>query len=123
MSQDLAPTFVNVQALQLFAEAKTQRRRRSRVASLINRLLRYNEELFKAVLNEDETKIRQLREKGVDIDVKDIQKRTAVHLAVEKNYGSMVQLLLKIGAEIEKMDGVGYTARPHTDTRRWCSCC
>lgn len=70
---------------------------------------RHNEELFEAVLSEDTTKIQQLLEKGVDINVNDTHKHTALHLAVEKNFKSTVQLL-ENGAKIHEKDGNKKTA-------------
>lgn len=70
---------------------------------------RHNEELFEVVLCEDRTKIQQLLEKSVDINLKDTHKPRALHLAVEKNFKSTVQLL-ENGAKIHEKDGNKKTA-------------
>ncbi|MCJ1469996.1 hypothetical protein MMC07_008641 [Pseudocyphellaria aurata] len=70
----------------------------------------YNTKLFEAVQSGDETKIRELLEEGVDINMKDLRGMTPLHHAVRSNSEGIVRLLLREGAEILPRDIYGRTA-------------
>ncbi|MCJ1462733.1 hypothetical protein MMC07_001336 [Pseudocyphellaria aurata] len=107
---NLPSTSIKLQALKLSSEAKGQRRRPPRIAGLINWLFRNNDRLRKAVQNGDETKVRELLEKGVDINMQDDYGMTPLHDAVLSNSEGIARLLLRKGAEIHTKDGDQRTA-------------
>ncbi|KAK2746815.1 hypothetical protein FQN57_002857 [Myotisia sp. PD_48] len=63
-----------------------------------------NRDLLKAVWQGDVNTVRRLLEEGADIRARDLDKGTALHIAVRNGYESIVQLLLEKGVDIEAED-------------------
>ncbi|MCJ1462090.1 hypothetical protein MMC07_000690 [Pseudocyphellaria aurata] len=101
---------IKPQASELSSRTKGQRRRPPRVAGLVNWLFRNNTKFCKAVQSEGETKIRELLEKGVDINMRDEHGMTPLHHAVCSNSVNIVRLLLREGADILMRDQSRRTA-------------
>lgn len=53
--------------------------------------------------------MKQLLERGVDVEAKDREARTALHIAASKAYKDILRLLLDNGANIEAKDRFGQT--------------
>lgn len=57
--------------------------------------------------------IEEMLDSGVDVNFKDIDDRTALHIAACQGLTDVVALLLKRGAQVDSKDRWGSTVRPH----------
>jgi Ankyrin repeats (many copies)/Ankyrin repeats (3 copies) len=91
-------------------EARTQRERVPRVAALIAWVLRYDTGLINAAREGHEAVVRQLLEKGANIDAKTNRRETALHKAAGNGHEAVVRLLLEKGANVDVEDSLRWTA-------------
>jgi glutaminase len=67
-------------------------------------------ELWFAAATGDETRVRQLVAGGIDMDMYDYDRRTALHLAASGGHAEVVRYLLLVGADHTQTDVFGKTA-------------
>ncbi|KAH0553008.1 hypothetical protein GP486_006796 [Trichoglossum hirsutum] len=92
-------------------KAPRRRERDPRVAALTARASRYGKELINAASQGQEAVVRQLLEKGADVNAKDdFYERTALHLAADKGHEAVARLLLEKGAYVNAKDEYERTA-------------
>lgn len=65
-----------------------------------------NEQLFKVVESKEIDRVRDLLDKGVDINAQDIQGRTAIMIATYANDVAMVKVLIAEGADVDIQDNM-----------------
>ncbi len=53
--------------------------------------------------------MKQLLDRGADIDARDEKGMTAVHLVVENDHASALEFLIRSGADVNARDGHGWT--------------
>ncbi|KAI9856806.1 MAG: hypothetical protein M1813_008743 [Trichoglossum hirsutum] len=69
-----------------------------------------SQELTKAAWAGNETAMRQLLENGAEMETRDGDGRTALHLAARGGHDAVVRLLVGGGANLAARDGLGWTA-------------
>lgn len=65
-----------------------------------------NEQLFKVVEGKEVDRVRDLLDKGVDINAQDTQGRTAIMIATYANDVEMVKVLIAEGADVDIQDNM-----------------
>ena len=83
---------------------------RLRVTYLLNKLRGRDMQFLEAAMEGDVSMIQGLLEKGVDIQAREEEKNTALHLATRNGKEAAVRLLLRKGADIEATNQKGETA-------------
>jgi ankyrin repeat protein/ribosomal protein L40E len=68
-----------------------------------------NEELFKALIDGDLTKVKELLKRGAYVNTRNEEYQTPLHVAVSHCYVDIVELLIEHGADVNARDKSGYT--------------
>ncbi len=70
--------------------------------------------LSNAVLSQDISKIMSLLAQNVDLEVKNLDGETALHIAAREGYSNIVNILLKSGSQVNTQDDSGYEPTGYT---------
>ncbi len=70
--------------------------------------------LSNAVLSQDISKIMSLLAQNVDLEVKNLDGETALHIAAREGYSNIVNILLKCGSQVNTQDDSGYEPTGYT---------
>ena len=90
---------------------------RLRGTYLLNRLRGRDKQFLEAAMGGDASMMEKLLRKGVDIQTRDEEKCTALHLAAKHEREAAVRLLLFKGADVHAMNEDGKTALQHASGR------
>ncbi|MBI5206976.1 MAG: ankyrin repeat domain-containing protein, partial [Candidatus Firestonebacteria bacterium] len=66
-------------------------------------------ELYRALLNNDEDRVKYLINKGIDINTKDREGGSLLHYAVARNEKDIVEFIINKGADVDAKDIDGIT--------------
>ncbi len=69
----------------------------------------YSQELLETVSKGELSKAKDFINKGADVNIKNGDGKTPLHIAVEKNYEDIVRLLLQKNADLNTKDNNGNT--------------
>jgi len=84
-------------------------RGQSDVARVIEEFTRMPSELFEAVKSGDAARVKELLEKGADVNARDNKGWTPLHLAAQKGHADVAELLIKNGADVNAKNNYGWT--------------
>lgn len=110
MSQKLILSPLGPHVLDISPETKTQSSRLPRVAALINRLFRYNDDLSNAVQGEDETRVRHALKQGADVNKTSALGCTLLFDVVSGGNEAVLRLILENVADVNAKNVYGSTA-------------
>jgi ankyrin repeat protein len=79
------------------------------VARVIEEFTRMPSELFDAVKRGDTARVKELIEKGVDVNARDKDDWAPLDIAAYNGYASVAELLIKNGADVNARDNKGFT--------------
>ena len=65
-------------------------------------------DLFKAIINDDEKLVKKLIRFNVDINIQDMEGRTPIFYAANHDFMSIVEILIKAGADWNIINNKGY---------------
>jgi len=69
----------------------------------------YSEELLNSVKKGELSKVRDLIKRGANVNIKDKDGKTPLHIAVENNYEDIVKVLIQNNADVNIKDNNGNT--------------